>query len=207
MSSGAPETIRTSDPCLRRAVLYPTELRARGGRIVAGFDAHCHSATRTCRGTEALMTFVADFLTQGIFGNAHDVYAAMRIRGDIRCHRAPPGERQPRGSRRAEHDQIDEIGAARSSTMPRGRRPRSRGAKVAMVEIPAARPIAGGGSCVRGAPGSSNPAHRDRPPACWSGRPTGTSGASPGTATPIAGSPPATPGGARRRDSRYRPRP
>ena len=27
---GAPETIRTSDPCLRRAVLYPTELRARG---------------------------------------------------------------------------------------------------------------------------------------------------------------------------------
>src|SRR5262249_16469884 len=32
---GAPETIRTSDPCLRRAVLYPTELRAQGGRIVA----------------------------------------------------------------------------------------------------------------------------------------------------------------------------
>ena len=29
---GAPETIRTSDPCLRRAVLYPTELRARGPR-------------------------------------------------------------------------------------------------------------------------------------------------------------------------------
>src|SRR5262245_4883981 len=27
--SGAPETIRTSDPCLRRAVLYPAELRAR----------------------------------------------------------------------------------------------------------------------------------------------------------------------------------
>ena len=27
---GAPETIRTSDPCLRRAVLYPAELRARG---------------------------------------------------------------------------------------------------------------------------------------------------------------------------------
>ena len=28
---GAPETIRTSDPCLRRAVLYPAELRAREG--------------------------------------------------------------------------------------------------------------------------------------------------------------------------------
>jgi hypothetical protein len=28
--SGAPETIRTSDHCLRRAVLYPAELRARG---------------------------------------------------------------------------------------------------------------------------------------------------------------------------------
>jgi hypothetical protein len=28
---GTPETIRTSDPCLRRAVLYPTELRARAG--------------------------------------------------------------------------------------------------------------------------------------------------------------------------------
>ncbi len=27
---GAPERIRTSDPCLRRAVLYPAELRARG---------------------------------------------------------------------------------------------------------------------------------------------------------------------------------
>ena len=25
---GAPERIRTSDPCLRRAVLYPAELRA-----------------------------------------------------------------------------------------------------------------------------------------------------------------------------------
>ena len=30
---GAPETIRTSDPCLRRAVLYPAELRARTGII------------------------------------------------------------------------------------------------------------------------------------------------------------------------------
>ena len=29
---GAPETVRTSDPCLRRAVLYPAELRARGSR-------------------------------------------------------------------------------------------------------------------------------------------------------------------------------
>ena len=28
--NGAPERIRTSDPCLRRAVLYPAELRARG---------------------------------------------------------------------------------------------------------------------------------------------------------------------------------
>src|SRR5690606_22120258 len=27
---GAPETIRTSDPCLRRAVLYPAELQALG---------------------------------------------------------------------------------------------------------------------------------------------------------------------------------
>ena len=27
---GAPDTIRTCDPCLRRAVLYPAELRARG---------------------------------------------------------------------------------------------------------------------------------------------------------------------------------
>jgi hypothetical protein len=27
---GAPDWIRTSDPCLRRAVLYPAELRARG---------------------------------------------------------------------------------------------------------------------------------------------------------------------------------
>ncbi len=32
---GAPERIRTSDPCLRRAVLYPAELRARVGTIVA----------------------------------------------------------------------------------------------------------------------------------------------------------------------------
>ena len=29
--SGAPETIRTSDLCLRRATLYPAELRARVG--------------------------------------------------------------------------------------------------------------------------------------------------------------------------------
>ncbi len=33
--NGAPETIRTSDPCLRRAVLYPSELRARGVNIVS----------------------------------------------------------------------------------------------------------------------------------------------------------------------------
>ena len=31
---GAPETIRTSDPCLRRAVLYPTELQALRARHV-----------------------------------------------------------------------------------------------------------------------------------------------------------------------------
>jgi hypothetical protein len=39
--TGAPDRIRTCDPCLRRAVLYPAELRARGrppgkgGRIIA----------------------------------------------------------------------------------------------------------------------------------------------------------------------------
>ena len=38
-SVGAPDTIRTCDPCLRRAVLYPTELRARRCRILHDFVA------------------------------------------------------------------------------------------------------------------------------------------------------------------------
>ena len=37
--SGAPERIRTSDPCLRRAVLYPAELRARGPERRSTFGA------------------------------------------------------------------------------------------------------------------------------------------------------------------------
>ena len=32
--NGTPETIRTSDLCLRRAALYPAELRARGDGII-----------------------------------------------------------------------------------------------------------------------------------------------------------------------------
>ena len=32
---GAPETIRTSGPSLRRRMLYPTELRGRGARILS----------------------------------------------------------------------------------------------------------------------------------------------------------------------------
>jgi len=36
--SGAPETIRTSDPCLRRAVLYPAELRARVLKLLIAID-------------------------------------------------------------------------------------------------------------------------------------------------------------------------
>ena len=32
--TGAPDTIRTCDPCLRRAVLYPAELRARRKKIL-----------------------------------------------------------------------------------------------------------------------------------------------------------------------------
>jgi hypothetical protein len=31
---GAPDTVRTCDPCLRRAVLYPAELRARGRHVI-----------------------------------------------------------------------------------------------------------------------------------------------------------------------------
>ena len=36
--TGAPDRIRTCDPCLRRAVLYPAELRARGGAILQIFQ-------------------------------------------------------------------------------------------------------------------------------------------------------------------------
>src|SRR5262249_14067811 len=32
---GAPDKIRTCDLCLRRAALYPAELRARGGYLIA----------------------------------------------------------------------------------------------------------------------------------------------------------------------------
>ncbi len=37
--TGAPDRIRTCDPCLRRAVLYPAELRARGRRFSHGMRA------------------------------------------------------------------------------------------------------------------------------------------------------------------------
>ena len=42
--NGAPDTIRTCDFCLRRAALYPTELRAHPGRIIAGCPARLHAA-------------------------------------------------------------------------------------------------------------------------------------------------------------------
>lgn len=37
--NGGPETIRTSDPCLRRAILYPAELRDRWGFAINAFNA------------------------------------------------------------------------------------------------------------------------------------------------------------------------
>ncbi len=44
---GAPETIRTSDPCLRRAVLYPTELQALLVKLYdGGYSSFYHRARR-----------------------------------------------------------------------------------------------------------------------------------------------------------------
>ncbi len=40
---GAPDTVRTCDPCLRRAVLYPAELRARGRHVIRSGLAGCHA--------------------------------------------------------------------------------------------------------------------------------------------------------------------
>lgn len=47
--NGAPERIRTSDPCLRRAVLYPAELRARAGGVSPDPRSECEGLSRLFR--------------------------------------------------------------------------------------------------------------------------------------------------------------
>ena len=50
--TGAPGTIRTSDPQIRSLMLYPAELRARVSHVIPGLTARPHSVKKIRNGRE-----------------------------------------------------------------------------------------------------------------------------------------------------------